>query len=89
MHDALRVVRAVRDVDVYIEQPCLSYEECLSVRRHTDHPFVLDEIIDSVDMLLRGHADRAMDVVNIKISKFGGLTKARQARDLCVRWASP
>jgi L-alanine-DL-glutamate epimerase-like enolase superfamily enzyme len=84
MHDALRVVRAVRDVDVYIEQPCLSYEECLTVRRHTDHPFVLDEVIDSVDVLLRGHADRAMDVVNIKISKFGGLTKARQARDLCV-----
>src|SRR6516162_1326352 len=84
MHDALRVVRAVRDVDVYIEQPCLTYEECLTVRRHTDHPFVLDEVIDSIDMLLRGHADRAMDVVNIKISKLGGLTKARQARDLCV-----
>jgi L-alanine-DL-glutamate epimerase-like enolase superfamily enzyme len=84
MHDALRVVRAVRDVDVYIEQPCLSYEECLTVRRHTDHPFVLDEVIDSIDVLLRGHTDRAMDVVNIKISKFGGLTKARQARDLCV-----
>src|SRR5947209_6398588 len=84
MHDALRVVRAVRDVDVYIEQPCLSYEECLTVRRHTDHPFVLDEVIDGIDPLLRGHADRAMDVVNIKISKFGGLTSARQARDLCV-----
>jgi L-alanine-DL-glutamate epimerase-like enolase superfamily enzyme len=83
-HDALRVVRAVRDVDVYIEQPCRSYEECLTVRRHTDHPFVLDESVDSLDMLLRGHADRAMDVVNIKISKFGGLTKARQARDLCA-----
>jgi L-alanine-DL-glutamate epimerase-like enolase superfamily enzyme len=84
MHDALRVVRGVRDVDVYIEQPCRSYEECLTVRRHTDHPFVLDESVDSLEMLLRGHADRAMDVVNIKISKFGGLTKARQARDLCV-----
>ncbi|NJN69849.1 MAG: mandelate racemase, partial [Nitrospira sp.] len=35
-------------------------------------------------MLLRGHADMAMDVVNIKISKFGGLTRARQARDLCA-----
>jgi L-alanine-DL-glutamate epimerase-like enolase superfamily enzyme len=35
-------------------------------------------------MLLRGKADLAMDVVNIKISKFGGLTKTRQARDLCV-----
>jgi cis-L-3-hydroxyproline dehydratase len=54
------------------------------VRRHCDHPFVLDEVIDSIDPLLRGHADRAMDVVNIKISKFGGLTRARQARDLCV-----
>jgi L-alanine-DL-glutamate epimerase-like enolase superfamily enzyme len=84
MHDALRVVQAVRDVDVYIEQPCLTYEECLTVRRHTDHPFVLDEVIDGIDPLLRGHADRAMDVVNIKISKLGGLTKARQARDLCI-----
>jgi L-alanine-DL-glutamate epimerase-like enolase superfamily enzyme len=83
-HEALRVVRGVRDVDVYIEQPCLTYEECLAVRRHTDHPFVLDEVIDGVDVLLRGRADLAMDVVNIKISKFGGLTKARQARDLCV-----
>jgi L-alanine-DL-glutamate epimerase-like enolase superfamily enzyme len=84
MHDALRVVRAVRDVDVYIEQPCRTYDECLTIRRHCDHPFVLDESIDSLDVLLRGHADRAMDVVNIKISKFGGLTKARQARDLCA-----
>lgn len=84
MHDAMRVVRAVRDIDVYIEQPCRTYEECLTIRQHCDHPFVLDENIDSLDVLLRGHQDRAMDVVNIKISKFGGLTKARQARDLCV-----
>jgi len=49
-----------------------------------DHPFVLDEVIDSLGVLLRGHADRAMDVVNLKISKFGGLTPVKQARDLCV-----
>lgn len=84
MHEAARVVRGVADVDVYIEQPCLSYDECLSIRRRTDHPFVLDEVVDGIDMLLRGHADQAMDIVNIKISKFGGLTKARLARDLCV-----
>ena len=83
-HEAMRVVRAVKDVDVYIEQPCLTYEECLAVRRNTSHPFVLDENIDSLDMLLRGKADLAMDVVNLKISKFGGLTKTKQARDLCV-----
>lgn len=83
-HEAARVVRGVHDVDVYIEQPCATYEECLSIRRRTDHPFVLDENIDGIPILLRGHADQAMDVVNIKISKFGGLTRARQARDLCV-----
>lgn len=83
MHEAARVVRGVADVDVYIEQPCLSYQECLSIRERTSHPFILDENVDGLDMLLRGYADRAMDVVNIKISKFGGLTKAKQARDLC------
>ena len=83
-HEAMRVARAVRDVDVYIEQPCLTYEECLSVRRHVDHPFVLDENIDGIDVLLRAHGDLAMDVVNLKIAKFGGLTRTAQARDLCV-----
>ena len=84
MHEAARVVRGVRDVDVYIEQPCASYEECLAIRRRTDHPFVLDESIDGIGTLLRAHADRAMDVVNIKISRLGGLTRARAARDLCA-----
>jgi L-alanine-DL-glutamate epimerase-like enolase superfamily enzyme len=83
-HEAVRVARAVRDVDVYIEQPCLTYEECLAVRRQIPHPFVLDENIDGLDVLLRAKADLAMDVVNLKISKLGGLTKTRQARDLCV-----
>jgi len=83
-HEAVRVVKSVRDVDVYIEQPCLTYEECLAVRRQCGHPFVLDENIDDLNILLRAHGDRAMDVVNLKISKLGGLTKTRQARDLCV-----
>ena len=83
-HEAARVVRAVADIDVYIEQPCETYEECLTIRRRTSHPFVLDENIDSLSMLQRGYVDGAMDVVNLKISKLGGITKLRQARDLCV-----
>ena len=83
-HEAVRVAKAVRDVDVYIEQPCLTYEECLAVRRQIPHPFVLDENIDDLGILLRAKADLAMDVVNLKISKLGGLTKIKQARDLCV-----
>jgi L-alanine-DL-glutamate epimerase-like enolase superfamily enzyme len=77
-------VRAVRDLDVYIEQPCATLAECLQVRRRTDLPFVLDESIDSLEALLGAHRCGAMDVVNLKISKVGGLSKARQIRDLCV-----
>lgn len=83
MHEAARVVDAVRDIDVYIEQPCMSYEECLAIRRRTARPFILDEVIDSLSAVLKGHADLAMDVINLKISKVGGLTKAKQIRDLC------
>ena len=88
-HEAARVVSAVRDVDVYIEQPCTSYDECLSVRRRTALPFVLDEIIGDVEGLLRALDDDAMDVINLKISKVGGLTKAKLIRDLCVQRRIP
>lgn len=83
-HQAIRIADAVRHIDVYLEQPCMSYEECLAVRRHTSRPFVLDEVIDDVHMVVRAFGDQAMDVINLKISKVGGLTKARQIRDLCV-----
>lgn len=89
MAEAARVAAAVAHLDVYIEQPCPSYEECLSVRRRTARPFVLDEVIGGMDALLRGLRDDAMDVINLKISKVGGLTKARAMRDLCVAAGIP
>jgi hypothetical protein len=68
----MRVAQAVRDVDVYIEQPCLTYEECLSVRRPRRHPFVLDENIDSLDVLLRARADLAHGRRQPEDRKLGG-----------------
>jgi len=84
-HQALRLVSAVRDVDVYIEQPCPTYQECCIVRKNTNLPFVLDEVVDDIHSLLDTVRDGSADVVNIKISKFGGLTKAKQAVDLCAK----
>ena len=87
--EAARIVAAVADVDVYIEQPCPSYEECLSVRRRTARPFVLDEVISGADSLMKALADDAMDIINLKISKVGGLTKARLMRDICIASGTP
>merc|ERR1711931_371662 len=72
--------------NVCIEQPCATYDECMSVRKHTNKPFILDENIDNIDMLIRAIKDHAADIVNLKISKFGGLTRVKQARDLCVSY---
>ena len=33
-HEAMQVINAVKDLDVFIEQPCETYEECVSVRNH-------------------------------------------------------
>lgn len=87
--EAARIVSAVANVDVYIEQPCPTYEECLSVRRRTSRPFVLDEVIGDVSTLMSALADDAMDIINLKISKVGGLTKARLLRDICVASGTP
>ena len=68
-HEAMRVVGAVKDVDVYIEQPAFATRivcPCAS----TDLPFVMDESIDGIPEILQGEQDLAAGVVNIKISKF-------------------
>lgn len=88
MHEAAQVLPAMQEVSAlvstYLEQPCRTYEECLSIRRRTALPFILDESIDAVGPLVRAYGDAAMDAVNLKISKLGGLTRAARARDLCV-----
>ncbi|NSY41199.1 cis-3-hydroxy-L-proline dehydratase [Leisingera sp. ANG59] len=88
-HEAARVVGAIASLDVYVEQPCLTYEESVSIRRRTALPFVMDEVIDTPNTLVRGIAQDAMDVINLKISKVGGLSRARLMRDLCVAHGIP
>ena len=84
MHDALKVVKETNHLNIYIEQPCLTYEENLIVRDKCSNPFILDENIDSISAFLRAYKDKAMDIINIKISKLGGISKSKLLRDLCV-----
>ena len=82
--EAMQIAAAVTDLPLAIEQPCLRYDECLAVRPHLARPMILDEVMDSRDAIRRGAADRAMDIINLKISRFGGLTGALKTRDLCI-----
>lgn len=84
-HHALQVAKASEGLPgFYLEQPCANYEECLTVRKHTNLPFILDENVTDLQSLVRAWQDQAADVVNIKISKFGGITRAKEAIEFCV-----
>jgi L-alanine-DL-glutamate epimerase-like enolase superfamily enzyme len=82
--EALAVARATRDLDYVLEQTCRTYEECQQVRRATDLPMKLDECITDFAVLQRFVQDRAAEMVCLKISKQGGLSKARRMRDYLV-----
>ncbi|MEO0820113.1 MAG: enolase C-terminal domain-like protein [Pseudomonadota bacterium] len=82
--DAIRTGRAVAHLDVMLEQPCKSLEACAEVRRATGLAMKIDENGHDTASILRGHALGCMDVVAVKLSKFGGLSAARRARDLCL-----
>ena len=42
-----------------------------------------------IKFIRKALADDAMDIINLKISKVGGLTKARLMRDICVASGTP
>ena len=88
-HEAIKVIKQTQNVDVYIEQPCETYRDCLEIRKKTSNPFILDETIDSLDNFLQAYRDGAMDIINLKISKLGGIYKSKQIRDLCVELKIP
>nr|WP_298686821.1 mandelate racemase/muconate lactonizing enzyme family protein [uncultured Dongia sp.] len=81
--EARQFLLAVRDVDFTLEQPCGSYEDCISLRSVCAQPLVLDENIDSLDALLRAKRD-GVDGVTIKIARVGGIGRARAMRDVAV-----
>ena len=85
MHEAVRVCNAVKNLsNVYIEQPCSTYEENASVRKLCSLPLLMDESMDDILVLNKIISEKSADAINLKISKVGGLTRARQIRDLCV-----
>ncbi len=81
---AIRVGKAVRHLDVMLEQPCETLEACAEVRRATGMAMKIDEACHDTSSLLKAHALGCMDAVALKLSKFGGIGAVRRARDLCV-----
>ncbi len=81
---ASRVGRALGRGDFMLEQPCKTLSDCAAVRRATGLPMKIDENAHDTATLLEANRMDCMDAVAIKLSKFGGISASRRARDLCL-----
>lgn len=82
--NAIRVAKATRDLDFILEQPCHSYEECQQVRSFATQAMKLDECITDIKAAMRVVHDRGAEIICLKISNPGGLSKARKIRDFLI-----
>ena len=83
LNDAIVAARLLEPLPrVYLEQPCPTLEECVRVRSLTSLPMIYDEIVTDVPSMLAAVREGGGGAINLKISRVGGLSKARMLRDL-------
>jgi len=83
--DAIRVGRGAAHLDVMLEAPCATLEDCARVQSATGLPMKMDELAHDTASMLQAYGLGVMDAVALKLSKFGGLSATRRARDLCLQ----
>jgi cis-L-3-hydroxyproline dehydratase len=82
---ALRMLKLIPDsLDFALEAPCASWRETLSLRNRCSVPIILDKLIQQDEDLAQLIALDAADGIGLKISKSGGLTRARRQRDMAL-----
>ena len=82
---AVTVMRAVSDLpEISFEQPCETLDQCAAVRARTFQPISIDERAESIPDILRIARESIGDIINIKLNRVGGLTKARVIRDIAL-----
>lgn len=82
-------LRETRDLDIEVEQPCATIDECEAIRDQCPHPLILDESIDSLRSVLRATASHVADGLTLKLSRLGGLTPTILLRDVAIELGIP
>ncbi|MCP4766118.1 MAG: hypothetical protein GY875_07585 [Gammaproteobacteria bacterium] len=82
--EAITVLNSIMGVSSWFEQPCETLDEIAQVRRQTRYPICVDEGLHSIEDLIRIQRDGIAELVNIKINRVGGLTRARRMRNFCL-----
>ena len=82
--EAITVLNSIDGITSWVEQPCETLDEIAQVRRQSRFAIGVDEGLHTMQDLIRIQRDGIAELVNIKINRVGGLTRARRLRDFCL-----
>lgn len=86
---AMQVMPLVRDLAPLIEQPCETYQQCLTVAKHTGMGLMLDEAIEDQETFVRAAADGIINVAVLKMGCTGGISQHRHLAEIGLRLGIP
>ncbi len=81
---ALRVMSAVEDLNVMIEQPCETLDDIAAISGKHASPVSVDESLVTLQDATRIVRDGIAEIFGIKLNRVGGLTKAARMRDVAL-----
>ena len=82
--EAITVMNAVAELGITVEQPCETLDDIAAIRPITSSPISVDERLETLHDMTRIAREGLAEVVNIKLNRVGGLTKARRLRDIAL-----
>ena len=82
-------LRSTRELAITVEQPCMSYDDCRSLRAACPHRSRSTSASTRCPSLLAAHRDGVADGVTIKIARVGGVGPAALLRDVAVELGLP
>ena len=81
---ALRVMSAVEDLNVMVEQPCETLDDIAAISHKHSTPVSVDESLVTLQDATRIARDGVAEIFGIKLNRVGGLTKAARMRDVAL-----
>ncbi|MEM6487965.1 MAG: enolase C-terminal domain-like protein [Pseudomonadota bacterium] len=81
---ALAVMTAVADLPIAVEQPGETLDDIAAIRPLTRLAISVDERLETLGDMVRIARDGLAEIVNIKLNRVGGPSKARRIRDVAL-----
>lgn len=79
--EASVAMHALADLGVYVEQPCIDFDDCARLRKVSTLPLIMDEGVITFADLHRAKYSVSAGAINIKIGRVGGILNAVNLRN--------